>query len=137
MLSYLLAYIYSAIMSQLAASPSRRTIIIGTRDSKLALAQTEIVRAYLAEQFPELEIKVQEIKTAGDKNLIDALYNMEGKALWTAELEDLLLDNKVDIIVHSLKGIFFLPTQFLPVLTPPRHAHHAPGALRPRRHSPT
>ncbi|KAF8533342.1 porphobilinogen deaminase, dipyromethane cofactor binding domain-containing protein [Trichophaea hybrida] len=88
-------------------SPPRR-ICIGTRESVLALAQTDIVHRYLATNFPDIEITIHALKTSGDKNLTQPLHEMARKALWTEELEDLLLERRVDIIVHSLKD---MPTQ--------------------------
>lgn len=54
------------------------------------------------------------MKTAGDKNLTTALHDFGAKSLWTYELEALLLDGRLDLIVHSLKDI---PTQIPPSLT--------------------
>lgn len=45
------------------------------------------------------------MSTAGDKNQVTALHDFGAKALWTYELEALLLEGKLDLIVHSLKGI--------------------------------
>jgi len=111
MLSYLLVYICAAIMSQIAPrlSPNKKRpgVVVGTRDSVLALAQTAIVEKFLRGKLgPEFEFGRQAIKTAGDKNQTVALHEMERKSLWTSELEDMLVVHKVDIIVHSLKGLF-------------------------------
>jgi porphobilinogen deaminase len=105
MLSYLLAYLYHAILSRLSTGKRPRSIVLGTRSSVLAMAQTEIVRAHLSAAFPDLEIKIEAIKTAGDKNLVVPLHQMEAKSLWTQELEVLLWEHKVDVVVHSLKGL--------------------------------
>lgn len=104
MISYILAFLYHTVMATLA--PRRRRIVIGTRDSVLARAQTTIVHSYLSENFPEIDITIHALKTAGDKNQVTALHEMERKALWTEELEELLLERRVDLIVHSLKGRF-------------------------------
>ncbi|KAA8914852.1 porphobilinogen deaminase, dipyromethane cofactor binding domain-containing protein [Sphaerosporella brunnea] len=111
MLSYLIAYLYAAIMSRLSAGQRPRSIVLGTRSSVLAMAQTEIVRQHLLAAFPDLEITIEAIKTAGDKNLVVPLHQMEAKSLWTQELEVLLWEHKVDVVVHSLKD---MPTQLPP-----------------------
>ncbi|MDD9897532.1 MAG: hydroxymethylbilane synthase [Candidatus Melainabacteria bacterium] len=83
-------------------------LIIGSRDSKLALIQTYWVRDRLLETYPELEIEIKEIKTQGDKILDQALSKIGGKALFTKELENELLAETIDLAVHSMKD---LPTQ--------------------------
>ena len=90
-------------------SPQARTFTIGTRGSPLALFQARFVQSCLSahsgigvEYFP---IKV--ITTSGDK-LKGSLMNFGGKGLFTKELEMALLDEHVDLAVHSLKDI---PTQ--------------------------
>ena len=102
MLSYALLRLVHKIRAALKLG--RRRIVVGTRDSVLAMAQTSIVVAYLELTFPELDVVVLSLKTAGDKNQVTALHEMERKSLWTEELEELLLEGKVDLIVHSLKG---------------------------------
>jgi hydroxymethylbilane synthase len=83
---------------------------IGTRSSKLALAQTNIVIDLLRAVEPKLEFEVVPIVTTGDK-LYDAnLALIGGKGLFLKELEEHLLDGKIDFAVHSLKDVpAFLP----------------------------
>jgi len=91
-----------------------RPLIIGTRTSALALAQTHLVAAAIREAFPELTIELREIETVGDKRLDLSLGEATGKldkGLFTKELEEALLDGRIDVAVHSLKD---LPT-ILPV----------------------
>jgi hydroxymethylbilane synthase len=83
-------------------------IIIGTRGSKLALWQTNFVKAQLEKLFSELNIEVNIIKTTGDKILDSPLSQIGDKALFTKELENALLKKEIDVAVHSLKD---LPTQ--------------------------
>lgn len=90
--------------SELAETPPQPTIRIGSRQSALALIQTSIVHKALEEAWPNLTYEVRAMKTAGDKNLSTPLHDFGAKALWTYELEALLLDGKLDLIVHSLKG---------------------------------
>jgi hydroxymethylbilane synthase len=86
----------------------KNTIRIGTRGSQLALYQAEKVKATLESLFPELQVELKIIKTKGDKILDVALSKIGDKGLFTKEIENELLDNSVDIAVHSLKD---LPTR--------------------------
>ena len=88
-------------------------IRIGTRGSELALWQTNHVKALLEPHFPGITIDVQKIKTTGDKILDAPLAKIGDKGLFTKELEIALLENRVDIAVHSFKDV---PTLFPMVL---------------------
>lgn len=81
-----------------------RSLVIGSRGSKLALWQSENVREQLRFQNPGLEIRIEIIKTTGDVKP-DPLAVIGGKGVFTKELEDALLTNRVDIAVHSLKDL--------------------------------
>lgn len=80
-------------------------IKIATRKSKLALIQTEMVVFELKKRFPELELEVVPIVTTGDKIIQKNLYDIGGKALFLKELEEQLLDKRVNLAVHSLKDV--------------------------------
>ena len=80
-----------------------RTIKIGSRGSDLALWQARHVKAQLAEQGVEAEIHV--IKTQGDKIQHLSFDKMEGKGFFTKEIEAALLNNDVDLAVHSHKDL--------------------------------
>ena len=82
-------------------------MIVGTRGSKLALAQTNQVCAALSNITGE-SIDVEVIKTKGDKITSSQLYNMDSKGLFTKELDIALLEEEVDFTVHSFKD---LPTE--------------------------
>lgn len=82
-------------------------MIVGTRGSQLALAQTNQVCADLAKLTKEA-IDVEIIKTKGDKITNSQLYNMDSKGLFTKELDIALLEEEVDFTVHSFKD---LPTE--------------------------
>ncbi|KGO77646.1 Porphobilinogen deaminase, N-terminal [Penicillium italicum] len=84
-------------------APARKTITIGTRKSKLALLQTDLVLEALKKAFPQYEYKVFSKETAGDLNTTIALRDFTTKNLWTEELEELMIGGQVDVIVHSLK----------------------------------
>ncbi|HNF58093.1 MAG TPA: hydroxymethylbilane synthase, partial [Elusimicrobiota bacterium] len=89
-------------------------LIIGTRGSALALAQSKMVKARLEALAPDLRVDLQIIKTTGDKMTESPLANLGGKGVFTKEIEEALLDRRVDLAVHSLKD---LPTQLPPGLT--------------------
>ena len=93
---------------------------LGTRGSELARWQAEWVRDRLATQGVRAEIVV--IKTRGDAEVDRPLHELEGKGFFTKEIEDALLDGRIDVAVHSLKD---LPTGLPPGLTlgaiPVRH----------------
>ncbi|MER2013733.1 MAG: hydroxymethylbilane synthase [Methanobrevibacter sp.] len=82
-------------------------MIVGTRGSQLALAQTRQVCADLSKLTKEA-IDVEIIKTKGDKITNSQLYNMDSKGLFTKELDIALLEEEVDFTVHSFKD---LPTE--------------------------
>jgi hydroxymethylbilane synthase len=76
---------------------------IATRDSTLALWQTNVVKASLERHgFP---CKVIPLKTLGDINLVEPLYAMGVQGVFTKELDSAVLSNQADLAVHSLKDI--------------------------------
>ncbi|MDC0864948.1 hydroxymethylbilane synthase [Rickettsiaceae bacterium] len=80
-------------------------IKIGTRGSKLAIIQTKMVIDSIKHHFPSIECVVTPIVTTGDKITDKNLYDIGGKALFLKELEEHLLDQKIDIAVHSFKDV--------------------------------
>jgi hydroxymethylbilane synthase len=80
---------------------------IGTRSSPLALAQAEMTRAALmsAHGWTEQQIVLVTMLASGDKIADRPLAEIGGKALWTKELERALIDDEVDIAVHSMKDV--------------------------------
>lgn len=83
----------------------KRQFIIGTRGSQLALWQTDFVKTELEKRFPELSLAVRVIKTTGDKILDTSLSKIGDKGLFTKQIETSLLDNEIDLAVHSLKDL--------------------------------
>lgn len=83
----------------------KNTIKIGTRGSQLALYQANLTKKYLLDKFPATSVEIVIIKTKGDKILDVALSKIGDKGLFTKELETALLENEVDIAVHSLKDL--------------------------------
>lgn len=78
---------------------------IGTRGSALALWQAEFVQAQLHKHFPTLRTELCVIKTTGDKILDAPLAHIGGKGIFTKELEQALLEHRIDLAVHSLKDV--------------------------------
>ncbi len=76
---------------------------IGTRESRLALVQSDLVARPL--RALGVEVELVPIKTSGDRLAQVALADFGGKALFVKEIEEALLDGRVDIAVHSLKDM--------------------------------
>jgi len=83
--------------------PQNRTLRLGTRGSKLALVQAEIVRSALIANGQGCEMVI--LKTSGDRIQDRSLADAGGKGLFVKELEDALLHNAVDLAVHSMKDV--------------------------------
>lgn len=94
------------------------TIRIGSRKSKLAVRQSEIVSEHIIDKYPHLKSTITKVSTLGDQVQNRPLYSFGGKALWTKELEVLLLQDvgevaQIDLIAHSLKDMpTVLPDEF-------------------------
>ncbi|MCM1107321.1 MAG: hydroxymethylbilane synthase [Blautia sp.] len=78
---------------------------IGTRGSRLALAQTELVRSRLAAVYPMDTFEPYIVKTQGDRMADRPLSELGGKGLFVSELERLLLEGEIQLAVHSLKDV--------------------------------
>ena len=78
---------------------------IATRESKLAMWQTEHVAALLRERHPGLEVEIVGMTTKGDRILDRPLAQVGGKGLFIKELEVALADDLADIAVHSMKDV--------------------------------
>jgi hydroxymethylbilane synthase len=86
-----------------------KRLIIATRGSKLALWQSEHIKAELEKAHKGLEVELKVMKTKGDIILDTPLAKIGGKGLFTKELEDAMLRGEAHIAVHSLKDV---PTEF-------------------------
>lgn len=80
-------------------------IRIGTRKSRLALAQTEMLINKLKAAFDDIETEIVHISTKGDRNLDKPLSSFGGKGIFISELEAALLSDKIDLAVHSAKDL--------------------------------
>ena len=80
-------------------------ILIGTRSSKLALYQSKLVQSKLEELYPNLSFILKKIKTKGDKLINEPLESSIEKGFFVKEIQQSLLNNDIDIAVHSLKDL--------------------------------
>jgi len=78
---------------------------IGTRASKLALKQSEWIKGKIETTHPGVNVDLIKIKTKGDKILDSPLSKIGGKGLFVKEIEDALLEKRVDLAVHSMKDV--------------------------------
>ncbi|MDQ3633742.1 MAG: hydroxymethylbilane synthase [Acidobacteriota bacterium] len=83
----------------------KNKLIIGSRGSRLALWQTNFVKEKLEKLFRDKQFEVLIIKTTGDKLLDVALAKIGDKGLFTKQIETALLENEIDLAVHSLKDL--------------------------------
>ncbi|RXJ82367.1 hydroxymethylbilane synthase [Arcobacter sp. F2176] len=86
-----------------------KKIVIATRKSKLALWQSEYIKAELLKHYPDMVIELKTFSTKADKILDVPLAKIGGKGLFTKELEIALENKEADIAVHSLKDV---PVEF-------------------------
>lgn len=93
----------------------RKSLIIGSRESLLAVRQSEIVMEYLAENCPGLHCELKTMKTTGDR-IMGRLDQIGGKGLFVKELDQALRDKKIDLSVHSLKDMPMEISPDLPVV---------------------
>ena len=80
-------------------------VIVGSRKSKLAMAQTKLVIASLEKLFPEIEFEIKNVITEGDRNRHASLAKIGGKGVFVKEIEDELKNGTIDFAVHSLKDV--------------------------------
>ncbi|MGL4969295.1 MAG: hydroxymethylbilane synthase, partial [Fusobacteriaceae bacterium] len=85
----------------------KEKIILGSRGSLLALAQSEKIKEQLQGLNPELDIEIKVIMTSGDKDLVSNWENSNTslKSFFTKEIEKELLEGKIDLAVHSMKDM--------------------------------
>ena len=91
-------------------------IRIGSRESALAVRQTEIIRDLIISSNPDISVEIITMKTTGDKILDKSLEKIGGKGLFVKELDRALTDGRIDIAVHSLKDMPMEENPELPIL---------------------
>lgn len=91
-------------------------IIIGSRESRLAVIQSEIVKKWIEERHPQMQVELLTMKTTGDIILDRTLDQVGGKGLFVKELDRALLDGRSHLSVHSLKDMPMEVSEELPLL---------------------
>jgi hydroxymethylbilane synthase len=85
-----------------------RALIVATRRGELAVTQTQTVIAALKQQHPDLEVRIKEVTSEGDRDRRTVLWNLKETGFFTSRLEEILLAGQADFAVHSFKD---LPTR--------------------------
>lgn len=88
-------------------------LVIGSRGSDLALAQTRWVQKRIHELVPDLEVSIRIVKTSGDRDTTSSIRAGSSVGVFVKELERALIDHEIDMAVHSMKD---LPTRIQPGL---------------------
>lgn len=103
----------------------KQRILIGSRGSTLALAQANQIVESLRKMAPTVHYEIIPIKTQGDKMHDVGTTALEGKSLFTKEIEESLIDGKVDVAVHSMKDLTTdLPAGLIIAAVPERTNPH-------------
>lgn len=89
---------------------------IGSRASRLAVIQSQMVISYIEEHCPDITPELVTVKTTGDKILDRTLDKVGGKGLFVKELDQALLDGRSDLSVHSLKDMPMEVPRDLPLI---------------------
>lgn len=101
-----------------------KIIRVGSRESVLAVAQTELVMETIRKNHPEVELELVTMKTTGDKILDKSLDKIGGKGLFVKELDKALMEGRIDISVHSLKDMPMETPDELPILAYSKRGNH-------------
>src|SRR3989442_9701713 len=78
---------------------------VGTRGSKLSLVQTDIVLDQLKRKDPDLVVERKIIKTKGDEDQATPIFSMDQKGIFEKEIDQAILERKIDVAVHSMKDV--------------------------------
>ncbi|HZR70840.1 MAG TPA: hydroxymethylbilane synthase [Burkholderiales bacterium] len=108
-------------MSTSARPEAPKRLVIASRQSRLALWQSEHVAAELCKAYPQCEVSILGLTTRGDRILDTPLSKVGGKGLFVKELEEALADGRADLAVHSAKDVpMSLPAGFCIAAIPER-----------------
>lgn len=100
----------------MAHKEEKKILRVGSRDSILAVTQSEMVMDYIREHCPDILPELVTMKTTGDKILDRTLDKVGGKGLFVKELDQALMDGRSDLSVHSLKDVPMELPEELPLL---------------------
>ena len=95
---------------------SMSRIVVGSRESRLAVVQSMTVVDFLRSKHPGIDVELLTMKTTGDKILDRTLDKVGGKGLFVKELDIALREHRADVTVHSLKDMPMEVPQDLPIL---------------------
>jgi hydroxymethylbilane synthase len=98
-----------------AGAAGRRRLVLATRGSELALAQTRLVERLLLAAWPDLDVETEVVQTRGDR-LLDRHVAEIGKGAFVKEIQAAVLAGRADVAVHSIKD---LPVEPVEGLAPP------------------
>lgn len=98
-------------------------IRVGSRESKLAVIQSEIIISEIKNKYSNVETSLVTMKTTGDKILNKTLDKVGGKGLFVKELDIALMENRADITVHSLKDMPMEVSEELPIIAYSKRAN--------------
>ena len=93
-----------------------KRVVIGSRKSRLAVIQTEKVINHIERNYPDIKTQMVTIETTGDRRLDITLEKIGGKGLFVKELDKALMENKIDLAVHSLKDMPMEENRELPIV---------------------
>ena len=94
-----------------------KTVIrIGSRESRLAVPQTAIIKGQNAAQLPQIRVEIVTMKTTGDRILDRSLEQIGGKGLFVKEVDQALRKGRGELSVHSLKDMPMDIPEDLPIL---------------------
>lgn len=101
----------------------KSNVIIGSRKSRLAMIQSNMVKDALSDRWTEINFSIKEVTTQGDVDRTSSLEKIGGKGVFVKELEYELLNGDIDFAVHSLKDVMpRLPEQLMIGCIPPRES---------------
>lgn len=106
----------SRLSGRTGMETGKRKVVIGSRESALAVAQTRLLQDYIRDNCPDIVAEILTMKTTGDRILEKRLEEIGGKGLFVRELERALLERRTQLSVHSLKDMPMEGTEELPIL---------------------
>ncbi len=98
---------------------------VGTRASRLAVTQALWVTAHLQQMHPEIDFRIVRISTSGDEDRLQPLEQMGGIGVFTKRIEQALIDNEIDLAVHSAKDLPSVMTNGLVLAAVPEREERA------------
>jgi hydroxymethylbilane synthase len=94
-----------AAVKAAAIDPQRKPIVLGSRGSALALTQANMVKGWLEEANPGLQVSIEIIKTVGDVDQDTPLIGFDAMGIFVKQIQAALQDGRIDVAVHSLKDV--------------------------------